>query len=107
METTQSNSGNGTREKLMGEMQNVIHEAESWLKQSGQATSDEFRSAKAKFEATLATAKDDLMAMEHKMVERTKDAAKATDQYVHENPWKAVGLGCAVGVICGMLIARK
>ena len=34
-------------------------------------------------------------------------AARATDDYVKENPWKAVGLGTAVGVVIGMLIARK
>ena len=34
-------------------------------------------------------------------------AAKATDEYVKDNPWKSVGLGAAVGVVIGMLIARK
>jgi ElaB/YqjD/DUF883 family membrane-anchored ribosome-binding protein len=34
-------------------------------------------------------------------------AAKATDAYVRDNPWKAVGLGAAIGVVIGLLIARK
>jgi ElaB/YqjD/DUF883 family membrane-anchored ribosome-binding protein len=41
------------------------------------------------------------------VVEKTKVAAKATDEFVQENPWKSVGIAGAVGVVIGMLIARK
>ncbi|HCI13500.1 MAG TPA: DUF883 domain-containing protein, partial [Gallionellaceae bacterium] len=37
---------------------------------------------------------------------RTKEAAKVTDEYVHENPWKAVGIAAGVGLVIGMLISR-
>jgi ElaB/YqjD/DUF883 family membrane-anchored ribosome-binding protein len=102
-----SPSGNqDAREKLMADMKTVINDAESWLRTSGQQTGDDIRTAKAKFEATLQTAKADLIKLEQQMQARTKDAAKATNEYVKDNPWKAVGLGAAVGVICGMLISR-
>ena len=35
------------------------------------------------------------------------DAARATDTYVHDNPWKSVATGAAIGVIVGLLIARR
>lgn len=38
---------------------------------------------------------------------RTRAAAKATDEYVHVHPWQAVGVGTAVGVLVGLLIARR
>lgn len=97
----------GTREKLMSEMQAVINQAENWLRSAGAATNDEFRSARAQFEATLSTAKGELMELEHRVIDSTMDAAKATDEYVHANPWKSVGMGAAVGIICGLLITRK
>ncbi len=103
-----SQSGNQeAREKLMADMKTVINDAEAWLKGSTQQTGDDFRAARAKFEATLQTAKTDLMKLEERMLMRTKDVARKTDEYVKENPWKTVGLGAAVGVICGMLIARS
>ena len=40
-------------------------------------------------------------------VEKAKATARATDDYVHENPWKAVGVAAGVGIILGMLIGRK
>ena len=37
----------------------------------------------------------------------TKQAARATDDFVHDKPWTAVGIGAAVGMIIGLLIARR
>ena len=72
-------NANATREKLMGEMQNVIHEAEGWLRTSTHATGEEFRSARAKFEAALSRAKADVIEFEENVVEKAKQAAHATD----------------------------
>jgi ElaB/YqjD/DUF883 family membrane-anchored ribosome-binding protein len=97
----------GTREQLMADLKSVIQDAEVWLRHGGQLTGEELKAAKAKFERTLVNAKDDLIRLEEAAVEKAKVAVKATDEYVKENPWKAVGLGTAIGVVIGMLIARK
>jgi ElaB/YqjD/DUF883 family membrane-anchored ribosome-binding protein len=97
----------GTRDQLVNDLKTVIHDAEGWLRNGGQLTGDELKAAKAKFEQTLASAKTSLIDIEETVVERTKVAAKATDEYVKDNPWKSVGLGAAIGVVIGMLIARK
>jgi ElaB/YqjD/DUF883 family membrane-anchored ribosome-binding protein len=97
----------GARDQLLSDLKTVIQDAEAWLRHSGHLTGEEFKVAKAKFERTLVKAKDDIVRLEEAAVEKAKVAAKATDEYVKENPWKAVGLGTAVGVVIGMLIARK
>ncbi|MBC7686467.1 MAG: DUF883 domain-containing protein [Bdellovibrionales bacterium] len=96
----------GTRDQLMSDLKTVITDAESWLRSSNMLTGEDLIAAKAKFERTLINAKDTLVGLEESVVERTKVAAKATDEFVHENPWKSIGLGVAAGVIVGMLIAR-
>jgi ElaB/YqjD/DUF883 family membrane-anchored ribosome-binding protein len=97
----------GTREQLMSDLKTVIQDAEAWLRNGGQLTGEELKAAKAKFEQTLSAAKEGLAEYQQTVVEKTKEAARATDEYVHENPWKSVGLGAAVGVVIGMLIARR
>jgi ElaB/YqjD/DUF883 family membrane-anchored ribosome-binding protein len=97
----------GARDQLLSDLKTVIQDAEAWLRHSGHLTGEEFKVAKAKFERTLVKAKEDIIRLEEAAVEKAKVAAKATDEYVKENPWKAVGLGTAVGVVIGMLIARK
>ena len=34
-------------------------------------------------------------------------AAKAADRYVRDNPWTAIGVAAGVGVLVGVLIARR
>lgn len=97
----------GTRDQLLSDLKTVIQDAEAWLRNGGHLTGDELKAAKAKFEQTLAGAKDSLGEYQQTVVEKTKEAAKVTDEYVHENPWKSVGLGAAVGMVIGMLIARR
>ncbi len=109
METPEKhlNSGNDARDKLMGDLKIVIKDAEELLKNTGHQTGEGFKVAKAKFENTLQQAKTELNKMEETLLAKTKQAAQATDRYVNENPWQSVGLAASVGLICGLLIARK
>jgi ElaB/YqjD/DUF883 family membrane-anchored ribosome-binding protein len=94
------------RDQLMRDVKNVISDAESWLRGSN-LTGEDLKAAKAKFERTLMGAKDSVIRMEEAVVEKTKATAKATDVYVTENPWKAIGISAAVGVLVGALISRR
>jgi ElaB/YqjD/DUF883 family membrane-anchored ribosome-binding protein len=97
----------GARDQLMSDLKTVIQDAEAWLRQGGHLSGDELKAAKAKFERTLINAKDDLVRLEQSVVEKTRDAAKATDEYVHENPWKAVTIGATIGLLVGVIISRR
>ena len=39
--------------------------------------------------------------------DRTRHAAESTDQMVHENPWAAIGVAAAVGVLLGLLLPKR
>ncbi len=97
----------GTREQLLNDIKSVIADAQHWLSSGTQLTGDELAAAKAKLQRTLVTAKDDLIRLEENAVERAKATAQATDQYVHENPWKSVLIGAAVGLAAGVIISRR
>ncbi len=97
----------GARDQLMSDLKSVIHDAEIWLRNGNMLTGEDLLAAKAKFERTLLSAKDTLVGLEETVVERTKEAAKATDEYVHDNPWTSIGIGAAAGLVLGLLIARK
>ena len=97
----------GARDQLMNDLKTVIHDAEAWLRHGGHLTGEEFQAAKAKFEQTLSSAKTDLLYLQETVVEGTKEAAKATDEYVHENPWKSICIGASVGLLVGFIISRR
>jgi ElaB/YqjD/DUF883 family membrane-anchored ribosome-binding protein len=96
-----------TRDQLMRDLKNVVSDAETWLRSGSSLTGEDLKAAKAKFERTLVSAKDGIVAMEEAVVEKTKATVKATDEYVQENPWKAIGISAAVGVLIGALISRR
>lgn len=38
---------------------------------------------------------------------RAKHAVQAADDYAHEEPWRLIGAGAAVGLIVGILLGRR
>lgn len=38
---------------------------------------------------------------------KTKEVAVTTDDYVHQNPWRAVTLSAGIGLVLGILLSKK
>jgi ElaB/YqjD/DUF883 family membrane-anchored ribosome-binding protein len=95
------------REKLVEEFGAVLTEAEGMLKAAATETGEKARDLRSQVEAKLLSAKLRLQDLEGQAVERAKAAAQATDNYVHDHPWQAIGIAAAVGVVAGLLINRR
>lgn len=93
--------------KLYDDLQQVIKDAEELLKNAEHQTDAGFQSARAKFESTLRNAKAEIGRIEDAVVTKTKDAARATDTYVKENPWQSIGLAAGIGLLLGVVIGRS
>jgi ElaB/YqjD/DUF883 family membrane-anchored ribosome-binding protein len=96
-----------TTDKLVADMKVVMADAEDLLRATASAAGEKVSAARAKMEDSLRTARVKVSQAQEVVVDRAKAAAQATDDYVHAHPWKAVGTAAAVGVILGMLIARR
>lgn len=101
------NSIGDAREKLMSDMKAIIGEAESWLESSATHSDTDAGAVQQQFQETLHTAKTDLLRLESNLMAKTRLAALATDDYVHDHPWKAVTLGATLGLLLGLVISRK
>jgi len=100
-----------TREKLVQDFRTVIADTEELMKSAAAVGGDKASALRASVEQNLKAAKAKLAQLEHAAVEKTKAAARATDAYVHENPWQSVGItagvGVLVGITIGLLLNRK
>ncbi|MHB8668196.1 MAG: DUF883 family protein [Burkholderiales bacterium] len=96
-----------SREKLSADLRVVIADAEELLRATAGQMGEKAVVARERIQESLRVAKDKLARAEDVMVDRTKAAARATDDYVHDHPWGAVGIGAAVGLVLGMLISRR
>jgi len=96
-----------SKDKLVDDLQMVIADAEALLQATAGQAGESAVAARARIQKSLHVVKERLVDAEEAVIERTKEAAKVTDEYVHENPWKAIGITAALGLIAGMLIARR
>ncbi len=93
--------------KLVHDLKVVVNDTEELLKATASQTGDRITAARIKAEESLRAARARLEDAQEAVMERTKSAAKATDTYVHENPWKSIGLAAVAGVLLGALISRR
>jgi len=94
-------------EKLVADLKVLVADSEELLRASAGQAGEKIAAARERIQASLATARVKLADAERVLLEKTKKAAKATDEYVHDNPWKSVGIAAGVGFVLGLLIGRR
>lgn len=95
-----------SKERLMQDLRLVVADAEELLLATAGQAGEKAAAARERIQAHLLAAKDRLADAEAVVLEKTKAAARVTDEYVHENPWRSVGIAAGVGLVIGMLISR-
>jgi ElaB/YqjD/DUF883 family membrane-anchored ribosome-binding protein len=100
-------ANSNARDKLVDGLKSAIGEAESWIRDAAERGEEAISETRARFDETLRTAKNDLRKLEDSVIAHSRSAAECTDAYVQDNPWRAVGIGAAVGVLVGLLISRQ
>ena len=95
------------RERLVDEMSAVISDAEEMLKRAATETGDKARDLRSQVETNLLRAKLKLQEYEGEALDHAKAAARFTDDYVHDNPWRSIGIAAAVGLLVGLLMNRR
>ena len=92
---------------LIDETKDVLKETAELLEEVANANAEESKRIYAKIAENLQGAKKRLVEIEEVAVDKARVAAKQTDDYVRQNPWQAVGIGAAVGLLIGVLVARR
>jgi ElaB/YqjD/DUF883 family membrane-anchored ribosome-binding protein len=80
----------------MDELRNVIANAEELLRVTADQAGPKVQEVRARAEESLRTAREQL-----------QGAGKQIDAHVRENPWAAVGVAAAIGLLAGILLSRK
>jgi ElaB/YqjD/DUF883 family membrane-anchored ribosome-binding protein len=94
-------------DKLMEDLRLVVTDAEELLRATAGQAGEKVAAARERAAESIDAAKARIAQAGYAAAAQTRQAAKVTDEYVHENPWAAVGVAAAVGLVIGMLIAKK
>jgi ElaB/YqjD/DUF883 family membrane-anchored ribosome-binding protein len=96
-----------TKEQLITDFKVVVADAEALLKATANQGGEKLAEVRAKAEESLMVVKARMADAQEALLVKTRAAAKATDVYVHENPWNAVGVAAALGLLIGFLVGRR
>lgn len=89
------------------DMRTLVKDAQALFREATAVTGDKAEELRNKGLNLLETAIDKAQEVQTAAIETGKELAETTDEFVQENPWKAVAIGAGVGLLVGILIARK
>ncbi len=82
--------------RMAADFRNMINDSEDLLKAAAVVSGEGFAAARTHFEGRVKSAKAALA-----------DASQPLDGYVHGNPWTAVGVAAAAGLLIGLVLLRR
>ena len=95
------------KNKLMEDLQLVIEDAEELLRMTAKEAGDSAADVRKRVQARMEQAKVELVHLQDAAVAQAKAAGQAADAFVHENPWKSVGVAAGLGLVLGLLLGRR
>lgn len=105
--TDANEMSNSSKEKLVSDMKVVVADAEEILRATAGVAGEKMGDLRERIGERLRDAKLRIADAEAALVDKTKAAARATDDYVNENPWRAVGIAAGIGLLLGVIIGRR
>ena len=100
-----------SKRKLVEDFNAVVEDTERLLKALAETGAEKGSALRASAEQSLEAARARLKELQGSAAERSRAAAKATDEYVHDNPWQSIGiaalLAALVGFVIGLMMNRR
>jgi len=102
MSTNANHTASVSREKLVEDVKVLTKDVQELLKATASMAGEKASEARVKVEESLKIAQDKLAVAQETLKAKGREAISATDDYVRENPWNAVGLAAGAGFLLGL-----
>ena len=93
--------------ELKRDFRAVSESAEDLVRATAEYGGEKLAALRARVDETLKIMKARVSDAQTAVVKRARADARAADAYVHENPWKTVGIAAGAGLLVGVLLARR
>ena len=94
-------------DKLMADLRLVVADAEELLRTTAGQAGEGAAELREKVRISLARAREGLADAQETAIAKAKAAGRAADDYVHDNPWRSIGVAAGFGLLVGLLIGRR
>jgi ElaB/YqjD/DUF883 family membrane-anchored ribosome-binding protein len=93
------------KEKVAASLRDLMAGTEELLRSTASYTGEEVERARDRLKTQLENARSMAGTWESTAAERYRYVADATDEYVHENAWKSIGMAAVVGLLLGACLS--
>ena len=94
-------------DELVTDAKVVLEDVEALLDEAAAATGERAQALRARASEALSQAKQRLHDAQTAVASNTRAAARATDNFVHDHTWGAIGAAAGVGFLIGLLVSRR
>ena len=95
-----------TTDKVMADLRVLATDMEELLKATAGQTGQQVAQVRARAEESLKAVKARVAALQQVALEKTRVVGRATDDYVHANPWQVIAIGAVAGLVLGFVLTR-
>jgi ElaB/YqjD/DUF883 family membrane-anchored ribosome-binding protein len=85
----------------------LIADVEDLLQKVGHIADSEVAQVRERLQEKISNVKDTLAAEGMQIASAARGAARAADDYVHENPWRSTGVAALVGLVLAFVVFRR
>jgi ElaB/YqjD/DUF883 family membrane-anchored ribosome-binding protein len=94
-------------QRLKQNLQTLVADAEELLKATASQTGERIEQARVRAEASLRDARLRLADVSAAIEQGAREAARNVDDQVHKHPYVTAGIAAGIGLLLGLLIARR
>lgn len=105
--TTSHEDAKAHSEQLIHDFKAFMLGAEELIKATAIHEDGPLSAIRSKTLDALNNAKESLSSIEDAVSEKATVVAKGADEFVHRNPWEALGVAAGLGLLIGLLIPRR
>lgn len=95
------------KEALLENLKAVISHSEELLRMGYGEGEEKGQELRERMQERIRQAKTDLGRLQESALTNVRAAGQATDTFVHDNPWQSTGIAVGVGLLLGLLLARR
>ena len=89
------------------ELHNFLADLEELVSKTTTLTRTDLSEAQKQLGEHLTAARQSVEALGNVVDQQARKGATVANEYVHAQPWSAVGIGAGLGVLLGLMLARR
>ena len=92
---------------LINDAKLLLSDTQELLMLIADQTSENVTDLRFRLEDKISKYKKDLARLQEATVTKVTEVGRATDEYVHHEPWKVIGIAAGIAFVLGVLVGRR